>query len=63
MLCHEWSLKCSLEHIRRRRSIHVNYGFIQQLVDLEHKLDGIRKMKEKDPAVEADLCKTNYVGS
>ena len=63
MLCHEWTLQSALHHIRRRRPVQVNYGFIQQLVDLEHKLDGIRKKKENDHSVGVDQCKENNVQS
>ena len=45
MLCQEWTLQNALEHIRRHRPVELNYGFIQQLVDLENKLDDIRKKK------------------
>ena len=39
MLCHGWTPETALVHIRHHRPVQLNYGFIQQLVDLEHKLD------------------------
>ena len=48
MLCQQWTLQSSLNHIRRHRPIEVNYGFINQLVDLENKLEMIGKFSRKD---------------
>ena len=48
MLCQQWTLQSSLNHIRRHRPIEVNYGFINQLVDLENKLEMIGRFSRKD---------------
>ena len=48
MLCQQWTLQSSLNHIRRHRPIEVNYGFINQLVDLENKLETIGRFSRKD---------------
>ena len=58
MLCQGWTLQSSLNHIRKHRPIQVNYGFIQQLVDLENKLLQIRNNKENsEVTLEVDQCK------
>lgn len=38
MLCHNWDALNALEQLRKKRPIELNRGFLQQLVDLEHKL-------------------------
>ena len=58
MLVQGWTLQSSLNHIRRRRPVQLNYGFIQQLVDLENKLEHLRRDKNgaKNVTEEPDQC-------
>ena len=46
MVKHDWTALKALEHIRRKRHIQLNEGFLQQLADLEHKIQYLRKKKE-----------------
>ena len=45
MLCQDWTAQHALEHIKRRRNVHINPGFLQQLIDLEHKIKWLRAHK------------------
>ena len=59
MMCQEWTLQSSLNHIRRHRPVQLNYGFIQQLVDLENKLEYIRNNHENKNSDETNQCKNH----
>ena len=56
MLVQGWTLQSSLCHIRRQRPVQLNYGFVNQLVDLENKLEQIRNNKNSD---ESKFFQTN----
>ena len=43
MLCKDWSAQQALEHIKRRRNVQLNSGFLQQVVDLENKLSWFKQ--------------------
>ena len=38
MLCHNWDALTALKHIRQKRPVQINAGFLLQLVDLDYKL-------------------------
>ena len=38
MLCHNWDALSALKHIRAKRPVQINSGFLLQLVDLDYKL-------------------------
>ena len=63
MLVQGWTLQSSLCHIRRRRPVQLNYGFIRQLVDLENKLEHIRNntISGTNVQVELDQCNNTII--
>ena len=38
MLCHDWTALDALRHIRKKRPVQLNPGFLLQIVDLDYKL-------------------------
>ena len=38
MICHNWDALTALKHIRQKRPVQINAGFLLQLVDLDYKL-------------------------
>ncbi len=38
MLCHNWTALDALIHIRQKRPVQLNPGFLLQLVDLDYKI-------------------------
>ena len=59
MLVQGWTLQSSLCHIRRRRPVQLNYGFIRQLVDLENKLEYIRNNENSGTNVQVETNQCN----
>ena len=38
MLCHNFDALSALKHIRQKRNVQINPGFLLQIVDLDHRL-------------------------
>ena len=38
MVCHGWTALDALRHIRKKRPVQLNSGFLLQIVDLDYKL-------------------------
>jgi len=38
MIAHGWDALRALEHVRRKRPVKINSGFLQQIADLENQL-------------------------
>ena len=56
MIEHDWTAIDALKHIRQRRNVQVNYGFQQQLADLDHKLNWMREQKVANKTQEASVA-------
>ena len=42
MLVHDWTALDALRHIRKRRPVQINSGFLLQIADLDYKLKWMR---------------------
>ena len=56
MIEHDWSALDALKHIRQKRNVQINYGFQQQLADLDHKLNWMREQAAANKAQEASVA-------
>ena len=45
MLCHNFDALSALKHIRQKRNVQINSGFLLQIVDLDHRLKWERHTK------------------
>ena len=54
---HDWSAVDALKHIKQRRNVQINFGFQQQLADLDHRLQWMREQAAAaDKAREASVA-------
>ena len=53
---HDWSAVDALKHIKQRRNVQINFGFQQQLADLDHKLQWMREQAAADKARDASVA-------
>ena len=56
MIEHDWTAIDALRHIRQKRNVQINYGFQQQLADLDHKLNWMREQAAANKDQEASVA-------